>query len=114
MKIRNGFVSNSSSSCFICGEYGGDNYSVEATIEALQKMVDFQNSFKGLHQSFEDIFETPRYATEEDVEFLVDWGNSREDIEGKLLIFSAEDNSISYDLFELIESKFSARRQHLG
>ena len=47
------------------------------------------------------------------------WDNSNdfdyvEKYFGKLLIFSKEDNSIPYELFDEIESVFSAERLHLG
>lgn len=37
-----------------------------------------------------------------------------EELHGKILIFGASDNSIPYDLFELIQGAFGAERYHLG
>lgn len=39
---------------------------------------------------------------------------TKKDLVGKLIINSAEDNTIPYSLFELIEETFNGRRIHLG
>ena len=141
MKVRNGFVSNSSSSCFICGINGENKYNIEETIAILHKIIKFYNDLENLNLSFEDVFEIPKYGTEIDLDLFSDYYNeeqreldiklmgyydyhflsfikekdaAKEKIKKLLLIYSAEDNSIPYILFELIEEKFNARRLHLG
>ena len=124
MKIRNGFVSNSSSSCFVCNPMGGiedyardyKNYTVEEAKEILQEMLNFYNNMFEEELQFDDVFGEIKIADEKDVEFLSDWDASwtRERVYGKLLICSACDNTIPYELFELIGTKFHAWREHLG
>ena len=43
MKIRAGFVANSSSSCFICGTWGESKYSIKKITDIIQKIVDYYN-----------------------------------------------------------------------
>ena len=56
----------------------------------------------------------PRLGTEKDAEELEWWGVDKKDVIGRLLVFSADDNSIPFELFEDIEEEFDARRLHLG
>jgi len=117
MKIRNGFVSNSSSSCFVCNCYGnGKDYTVEEAKEILQKMLDFTNEMFGYEDTFDKVFAEPQIGDMADVGFLTNWDDrwTKENVFGKLLILSASDNTIPYELYGLIESKFDAWREHLG
>ena len=123
MKIRNGFVSNSSSSCFVCNPMGGledyakdyENYTAGEATEILQKMLDFYNDILDENLEFDEAFEV-KIAEEEDIKFLKEWDDNwvRERVEGKLLIYSACENTIPYELFEFISAKFHAWREHLG
>lgn len=124
MKIRNGFVSNSSSSCFVCNPMGGisdyakdyKNYTVEEAKEILRKMLGFYNEILGEDLEFDKVFGDIKIAEEEDIKFLKEWDEHwvRERVEGKLLICSSCDNTIPYELFEFISTKFHAWREHLG
>jgi hypothetical protein len=57
------------------------------------------DSVLDLYLNFEDSFERK---------------TSFEEVEGKLLILSESDNTIPYELFDIIQTKFAARRIHLG
>lgn len=114
MKIRTGFISNSSTSCFICAKWGTNKYNIKEITEILQKMLDFYNDMEGENLSFKRVFEKPKKATKEDIELLDGWDVPESDVKGKTLIYGSDNNSIPYLLFGLIEAKFNAERIHLG
>ena len=114
MKRRTGFISNSSTSCFICATYGRHDYTNKETIAILQKMLDFYNDLEGENISFEQAFKKPKKATKKDIEMLGDWRIEESRVKGKTLIYSNGDNAIPWMLFGLIEDKFNAERIHLG
>jgi len=115
MKIRKGFVSNSSSSSFICQV----DISPERALEILEKILSCYNDVFGIDRGFHDVFEVPFIAEEG---YLKDWIMDDHEYEnekirsapGKVVIESAGDNSIPYCLFELLEDRFDAIRIHLG
>ncbi len=110
MKTRQGFVSNSSSSSFIC-----DVAMTPQAVEAeLHKMLDAYNETHGYGLLFEDVFSTPYIATESTHEGWQEYYPQLGKSSGKIVIDSVEDNSIPYDLFDEIERKFKATRSHLG
>jgi len=122
MKIRTGFVSNSSSSCFIC-DYPTDRGSIQDVTVKLKEMVSFYNSMFDQKYSYEDVFNDPRKPTSEDIKLLSDYIGYYEpgevrvkqgEVKNRLVIFSAEDNSIPYELWEIMCSVFKAERIHLG
>jgi hypothetical protein len=104
MKLRKGFVSNSSSSSFICET----EMSIEEVTEKLEKLaeiIDANPSYMWL----------PPFIAHAD--YLEDWRPYDPeviDVGGKLVIESVSDNTIPYCLFDLIEYLFNARRVHLG
>ena len=125
MKIRNGFVSNSSSSSFICDT----KLSVEEVKELLEKMVYFFNEmFKDCDESsymkyafskpFDEMFGSVKKLTRKDIntwnkdygEYYGKWDDS---YIGKINIRGRSDNSIPSDIFDLIERRFEACRIHL-
>jgi hypothetical protein len=120
MKIRNGFVSNSSSSCFICNDDGtGKDYTVEEAMGILQEMVDFHNKTlkdDECDESFDEIFGDIYIGEKGFKGCLLGWEDyyNIDDTYGKLIISSCSDNTIPWYMQELIEEKFNARRLHLG
>jgi len=114
MKVRAGFVSNSSSEAFICGSWGKCEYNIEETVVILQKMIDFYNDMEKTDISYDQMFEMPKMADEKDFKLLEGWEIQKSRVEGKMIIYSVDDNSVPYELFGLIESKFNADRIHLG
>ena len=114
MKIRTGYISNSSTSCFICGLWGSCDYSVEETVEILQKMLTFYNDMEDENLDFENVFEHPQISNDKDIDLLDGWDVRKSDVENNMLIYGKGDNSIPYLLFGFIEQKFDAKRIHLG
>ena len=117
MKIRSGFVSNSSSSCFIVHKKLS-----EKTIEKrLRAILDCYNAVCDLKEkvtyeaaigSIEKIDE--KYYEHILRHYLGEEYYRKEPIVGRMSIRSSSDNSIPYPLFELIECAFDAWRIHLG
>ncbi len=122
MKVRMGFVSNSSSSSFICKT----KMSLSQVKEKLEKIHSFyweviKDSEEDyyLGKSFNDMFFKPFEGNKEYDKKLKDWDYLKEygvdgTTVGKIVIESAEDNSIPYEMFELIEKVFNGVRLHLG
>jgi len=117
MKIRNGFVSNSSSASFVCGE----NFSakdIENIKKALQDLLKFYNTFFNDNLEFKNIFKKPKQIEQNDLEILEQFdeyvNNYFKNINDRIIIYSKDDNSIPYSLFDLITQKFDAYHIHLG
>ena len=123
MKIRNGFVSNSSSSCFICDSHYGKKYTPEQAKEILIEMTDAYNTIFSLYNNefekvrYDEVFEDPRYVNQSDIDMLRQFHRDvKEDsIDKDLVIYSVSDNTIPRALFDMIEEKFHCwDRIHLG
>lgn len=114
MKIRLGFVSNSSSEAFLCST----DYSLAVTKGILINMLNFYNSMFNTELEFDEVFDEPRIFTTEDDDCLKSFGEPYESVGPEkftqTLIVSCEDNSIPYELFDFIERKFQTNRIHLG
>ena len=108
MKIRSGFVSNSSSESFICRTKD----SIESVEKQIKKLLSFYNEWEGRNLQYKKVYYVQK-ITEELIEDVKDFEYQVPE-DATLAINSVSDNSIPYELFEFIESKFNAYRVHLG
>lgn len=132
MKIKTGFISNSSSEAFICNAeyYSGENptrYTPEQAEEILRKILSSHIEIMTMHcpdyalkdfvpYDYDKVFQKPHYITPEDVEEMENWSVKidKKSIGKDLIIYSIDDNSVPWGIFDIIETKFYARRVHLG
>jgi hypothetical protein len=101
-------ITNSSSELFVCNT----DKSVDMVESLLRKMLDLHNEIHGTSRHFDDCFGGVYVATDH----LKSLANSYDFsfTKGQIIIESQGDNSIPYELFDMIESAFEARRHHLG
>lgn len=117
MKIRASFVTNSSSGCFVCF---GEGLTVEGVKKDLEVMLGFYNSFFDRSMEFNDVFEEPMIADEHDQarinSNLVYRGPeyARDDLVGKIIIYTASDNSVPHELWNIMDLKFNTNYFHFG
>ena len=109
MKIRSGFVSNSSSSSFVVNKTVTIDPS--QVKELLTKLLTFYTEWTGERLSFEEVFDDPFVATKE---YVDEFNRDRQGCDhinnpGNVIINSASDNSIPYELYDLIQNKFQAQ-----
>ncbi|MFA7101418.1 MAG: hypothetical protein WC196_06820 [Bacilli bacterium] len=114
MKLRIGFVSNSSSEAFIC-----ETKKTLDEIEAeLREMLELYNKLTGSNHNFDDVFQYPVLADDSNTDYLNEYRSyykqPKQDLTGKVIIYSASDNTIPWALFELIEEAYNATRIHMG
>lgn len=110
MKIRSKFVSNSSSSSFICGE----EITLEQATETMKKLVEFAKTFDiSFSEEDYEIYQASEgfgYGWEDYYGQYI-----RKAIEEKRIIIEDEcDNAIPYYFYELISGLLKARRLHFG
>lgn len=111
-------ITNSSSELFVCNT----DKSVEAVKETLIELIKAYNAKEALqpenhrylldvNRLFDDIFQEPYISegNEDDSDYYDVRANK-----GDIIIRSASDNTIPYELFDAIESTFGANRYHLG
>ena len=125
MKIRIGFVSNSSSEAFICNT----DKPLEQIKMELEHLLETYNEMVDIPHPFDSVFEYPFIGAVSNVAEIVDYINYyRKDRSSlffypkkgwdipidKVIIRSKDDNSVPYELFEIIESAYNATRLHLG
>lgn len=120
MKLRLGFVSNSSSEAFLIA--GGKT---PAQIEDdLRAMLEVYNTITGCHLEFDGVFKTPRHPNEGDYSHLATYCSDSW-VKGELtraransktvIIYSSDDNSIPWGIMEFIEGVYDdVDRIHLG
>lgn len=118
MKFRTGFISNSSTACFII-----DTSMTPSEIERyLKELVDRFNESNinpddvFLEYSFDGMFKAPKMATKRDSELLMDWDSSLtfKKLKNKIILYGADDNSIPFELMEQIIEELEADHMHLG
>jgi len=135
MKIRNGFVSNSSSSSFIVDYW--NNSKTEFTTEEVEEITDravkAYNLLMNSSINKGDIMkigivddklikEKKEYATERElindkwieIPLTREQINSIDEQKGKIVIHTKEDNSIPYVLSEMIDALLHTDRWHWG
>jgi hypothetical protein len=122
MKIRIGFVSNSSSSSFVCN-YDDSEYNHYKASELPAIKEKLETIFKSMqmlelvsiHTKFSEVFQEPRKATRADIkEFNEGWDKDFEYHDDMYLINSTGDNTIPSEFFDIILNMFNAERVHLG
>ena len=117
MKIRASFVTNSSSGCFVCF---GEGLTVEGVKKDLEVILGFYNSFFDRSREFHDVFEEPVIAVYADQarinHHLIYRGPeyARDDIKGKIIIYTADDNSVPSVLENILDEKFNTCYFHFG
>lgn len=111
MKLRTGFVSNSSSSSFICET----DMSVDQVREKLVVLLNAHNELFGTSLSFYEVFDDPFVADDSYCNSeWADYHRPMREAKGKVIIESVGDNSIPYEMWRYIEELFAADRCHLG
>ena len=114
MKIRQGFVSNSSSSSFVCDI----SMPLDEIKKKLNLMLDTYNKLHIIEKQYDDVFREPFIGDEkyekDSISFFRKHYDNLPTVEDKVIIESADDNSIPYELWEQINFVFNAQRIHLG
>jgi len=117
MKQRSGFVSNSSSSSFVCYDKTVDVATAEKFMTELVKLSEMLSKVTNDEylKFTKDAYYIKVMDTETERSLVEDWdyGNAAGNI-GHTMICSTDDNSIPYPYFQLIESGLQMTRFHLG
>lgn len=122
MKIRTDFVTNSSSSCFVI-ETGEDVHKVKKALQKILKGYGVMLDSSTL--PYDTIFQEPYVYTKAMYDDNVEeckkykwkdlcWQYQEKENIGKVIILSTGDNSVPWDICEIIGSRFKTRREHLG
>jgi hypothetical protein len=135
MKIRSGFVSNSSSSSFICNRFVGENgeYAIPFDEKEIERklQVIFKFCFEsgilnakrweechGAKPTYSAMFgRIAKLGKSDFIKFKKEWFEDDDYLKWNKYMFvidSAGDNSIPYEVFEVIKGLFNAERIHLG
>ena len=108
-------ITNSSTELFVCNT----DKSIEQIEGILREILETYNKENGTTQSYEDSFETPYIYTQEmldrtNASKYGGWGYENSNNVGKLMIASACDNTIPYDIWDDINEMFDGHNYHLG
>jgi hypothetical protein len=125
MKIRKGFISNSSAASFICGK----EWNLEEVKTKLHRILEGYNIMTDCELEFDNIFQEPYLCLDgdpfqekeieemypnRDVSFRKIHKILEKDVKNRVVIQGAHDNSIPYELFDIIENQLNAEHYHLG
>lgn len=126
MKIRNGFVSNSSSSSFIIGNKN-NQYTVDSVYETLKKayvemywkgnkkeLTQVKRNFRECLYVIEVDKATDKQKTADWIQSFTYWGFKKNEIKEGIWIISNGDNAIPYEFIEKIQELFDCKYMHLG
>lgn len=115
MKLRTGFVANSSSEAFICNTKL-DIGTIKRKLEELLSVYTNSGEYEKHDEKpeYDDVFGEIYIGGKSDNENFSYFHGGTLDIDGKIIIPSASDNSIPYNMFSMIEHMFNAERVHLG
>lgn len=101
MKVRKGFVSSSSSSSFICNT----ELSAEEVEVQLREMLKAFGILMGKEYNYEKVFSPVRQEVERYSHFY-----DRKMKATDVIIDSLSDNTIPYEMWDSIQSRFNATR----
>ena len=124
MKIRQSFVSNSSSCSYTINS---EKFTPEEVKKILLEMVDsyrkiYKNDEYHKDGDYADFFCGDPYLCDEDKfkkrfvrsDGLYFYGCFKKDFLGKIIIESKDDNSIPFEIMDMIEERFRATHYHWG
>jgi hypothetical protein len=105
-------ITNSSTELFVCDT----EKSVEQVAGLLMAKLEEYNSNNECSYKFDDVFDYPYVYTkkhlDESNEYAWGWENAANI--GKIIICGRSDNSIPYDMWDLINDLFNGHNHHLG
>lgn len=116
MKIRTGFVSNSSSSSFIIDSLKFTIEEVKEKMEVMRELFNLTGKEEGSCVFLEEDYAVFIASEEYEKEMIKEWGEyyNYKDCASKIILNSTKDNSIPYELFDFIENAFDCSRYRLG
>lgn len=123
-------ITNSSTELFVCDT----EKSLELIEELLEELLQTYNKLYGKKLRYKDVFKELRFYSKEEYEKSVKkeeedkkeaesegrkyrdyrWGFEKKENIGRVVIEGGGDNSIPYEMFDLVEGAFCASRYHLG
>ena len=124
MKIRQGFVSNSSSSSFIIN-YNNEcekKFTVEIVTEILTDLIKVYNLANKDTLCFENIFDYVAIISDVHIKERIKYEShpyyedktDMKKVKNKIVIVGKTDNSIPYPIMEFIENTMDAKHWHWG
>ena len=124
MKIRQGFVSNSSSSSFIINYDNkcAQEFTIEQIEDILLDMIKIHNKIENSNLTFNDVFDDAHIICYDEIERKIEYeidNRSRnrtnpEKIKNKIIINSADENSVPHSIIDFMENALDAKYWHWG